>query len=176
MGHGCAVRRIADLVRRGVAPEAIDAALRGFGFAMGLFEMQDLAGLDISYMQRRAARARGEAVPRTLGDILVEAGRKGQKTGGGWYDYAPGDRTPRPSAKVAELLRGEIAAGETPADIAEHLVAEMAAEGEAILAEGIARDPADIDLVEIHGYGFPRRRGGPMFHASHGVARRAEKG
>ena len=66
--------------------------------------------------------------------------------------------------------------GATPADIAEHLVAEMAAEGEAILAEGIARDPADIDLVEIHGYGFPRRRGGPMFHASHGVARRAEKG
>ena len=39
----------------------------------------------------------------------------------------------------------------------------MAAEGEAILAEGIAARPADIDLVEIHGYGFPRRRGGPMF-------------
>jgi 3-hydroxyacyl-CoA dehydrogenase len=155
-----------DLVRRGVAPEAIDAALRGFGFAMGLFEMQDLAGLDISYMQRQAARARGEPVPRMLGDILVEAGRKGQKTGAGWYDYAPGDRTPRPSQKVAELLRPEIAPSGTPADIAGHLVAEMAAEGEAILAEGIARSPADIDLVEIHGYGFPRRRGGPMFHAS----------
>jgi 3-hydroxyacyl-CoA dehydrogenase len=152
------------LVRRGVAPGAIDAALRGFGFAMGLFEMQDLAGLDISYMQRQAARARGEAVPRALGDILVEAGRKGQKTGGGWYDYAPGDRTPRPSPAVDELLRPEIARGEAPADIAEHLVAEMAAEGEAILAEGIARSAADIDLVEIHGYGFPRRRGGPMFH------------
>ena len=39
----------------------------------------------------------------------------------------------------------------------------MAAEGAAILAEGIAARPADIDLVEIHGYGFPRRRGGPMF-------------
>jgi 3-hydroxyacyl-CoA dehydrogenase len=133
---------------------------------MGLFEMQDLAGLDISYMQRQAARARGEPVPRMLGDILVEAGRKGQKTGAGWYDYAPGDRTPRPSQKVAELLRPEIAPSGTPADIAGHLVAEMAAEGEAILAEGIARSPADIDLVEIHGYGFPRRRGGPMFHAS----------
>jgi 3-hydroxyacyl-CoA dehydrogenase len=139
--------------------------MRGFGFAMGPFEMSDLAGLDIAYMQRQGARARGEAVPVMLGDILVEAGRKGQKTGAGWYDYAPGDRTPRPSPKVAELLRPKIGVGETPADIAGHLVAEMAAEGEAILAEGIARDPADIDLVEIHGYGFPRRRGGPMFHA-----------
>jgi 3-hydroxyacyl-CoA dehydrogenase len=42
----------------------------------------------------------------------------------------------------------------------------MAAEGRAILAEGIAAAPADIDLVEIHGYGFPRRKGGPMFHAA----------
>ena len=47
--------------------------------------------------------------------------------------------------------------------IAQHLVAEMAAEGQAILAEGIARTPADIDLVKIHGYGYPRWRGGPMF-------------
>ncbi len=39
----------------------------------------------------------------------------------------------------------------------------MAAEGRAILDEGIAASPADIDLVEIHGYGFPRWRGGPMF-------------
>ena len=45
-------------------------------------------------------------------------------------------------------------------------VGEMAAEGEAILAEGIAAAPADIDLVEIHGYGFPRRKGGPMFCAA----------
>ena len=57
----------------------------------------------------------------------------------------------------------QITPGERPPDIAAHLVAEMAAEGRAILAEGIAAQPADIDLVEIHGYGFPRRRGGPMF-------------
>ena len=42
----------------------------------------------------------------------------------------------------------------------------MAAEGEAILAEGIAAQATDIDLVEIHGYGFPRRRGGPMHYAA----------
>ena len=83
-----------DLVRKGVAIADIDAAMRAYGFAMGPFEAQDLGGLDIAYLQREAARARGEDMPETLGDILVRAGRKGQKTGGGWYDYAPGDRKP----------------------------------------------------------------------------------
>jgi len=157
-----------DLVRAGVAIEAVDAAMRGFGFAMGPFEAQDLGGLDIAFLQREAARCRGEAVPEALADLLVHAGRKGQKTGGGWYDYAPGDRTPRPSPTAAALLAPHVRAADASADIAGHLVAEMAAEGEAILAEGIAGRSADIDLVEIHGYGFPRRRGGPMFHASGG--------
>ena len=154
-----------DLVRQGVAIAAVDAAMRGFGFAMGPFEAQDLGGLDIAFLQREGARARGEQVPETLGDLLVRAGRKGQKTGGGWYDYQKGDRTPHPSSTVAVLLAAHVGTGEAPADIAGHLVGEMAAEGEAILAEGIAAAPADIDLVEIHGYGFPRRKGGPMFCA-----------
>ena len=154
------------LVRQGVAIVDVDAAMRAFGFAMGPFEAQDLGGLDIAFLQREGARARGEAVPETLGDILVRAGRKGQKTGGGWYDYAEGDRKPRASAEVGRLLAGEIGSGEAPADLADHLVAEMAAEGKMILAEGIAAQATDIDLVEIHGYGFPRRRGGPMHYAA----------
>jgi 3-hydroxyacyl-CoA dehydrogenase len=155
-----------DLLRRGAAIADVDAAMRSFGFAMGPFEAQDLGGLDIAYLQREGARSRGEAVPATLGDLLVRAGRKGQKTAGGWYDYAAGDRTPRPSATVAELLAPFVTPGSLPDDIAGHLVAGMAAEGEAILAEGIASRPEDIDLVEIHGYGVPRRKGGPMHLAA----------
>ena len=159
-----------DLVRRGIAIAQVDTAMRDYGFAMGPFEAQDLGGLDIAFLQREGARAEGQDVPATLGDILVRAGRKGQKTGGGWYDYQPGDRTPHPSAEVARLLAGRITQAE-PMDrpaIARHLVAQMATEGEAILAEGIAQSPSDIDLVEIHGYGFPRWRGGPMFAARAG--------
>ncbi|KRW93831.1 3-hydroxyacyl-CoA dehydrogenase NAD-binding domain-containing protein [Paracoccus sp. MKU1] len=153
------------LVRKGVPIAEIDAAMRGYGFAMGPFEAQDLGGLDIAFLQREGARAAGQDVPETLGDILVRAGRKGQKTGGGWYDYAPGERRPQPSAAVAELLARQIAPGPAMSreEIAQALVAEMATEGQAILDEGIAQSPADIDLVEIHGYGFPRWRGGPMF-------------
>ena len=154
-----------DLVRKGVAIADIDAAMRAYGFAMGPFEAQDLGGLDIAYLQREAARARGEEMPETLGDILVRAGRKGQKTGGGWYDYAPGIRKPMLSAEANALIAPQITPGGAPSDIAAHLVAEMAAEGAAILAEGIAAKPSDVDLVEVHGYGFPRWRGGPMFLA-----------
>lgn len=154
-----------ELVRRGVPIADVDHAMREYGFAMGPFEAQDLGGLDIAFLQREGARAAGQAVPETLGDILVRAGRRGQKTGGGWYDYAPGERRAVPSGMVADLLAPEIGPGETlhPDEIAAALVAEMAAEGEAILQEGIASAPADIDLVEVHGYGFPRWRGGPMF-------------
>lgn len=153
------------LVRQGIPIAEIDAAMRDYGFAMGPFEAQDLGGLDIAFLQREGARAAGRHVPETLGDILVRAGRKGQKTGAGWYDYVPGERRPQPSPAVAELLAGEIIAKTSMSRraIAEHLVAEMAAEGRAILEEGIAESPAAIDLVEIHGYGFPRWRGGPMF-------------
>ena len=106
-------------------------------------------------------------MPETLGDILVKAGRKGQKTGGGWYDYRDGDRTAHPSDAVKQLLKERIGAEKTrPLDaISNHLIAAMADEGQAILDEGIAAQPSDIDLVEIHGYGFPRRKGGPMFWA-----------
>jgi 3-hydroxyacyl-CoA dehydrogenase len=157
-----------DLLLSGVPCPAIDAAMRGYGLAMGPFEAQDLAGLDIAFMYREAARARGEADPDGPGDVLARAGRKGQKSGGGWYDYKPGDRTPHPSAETARLLAPLLAPARDMADedIAARLVDAMAAEGRAILDEGIAANAADIDLVEVHGYGFPRRKGGPMFQAS----------
>lgn len=153
------------LLREGVPIAAVDAAMRAHGMAMGPFEAQDLGGLDIAFLQREGARAAGHDIPETLGDILVRAGRKGQKTGGGWYDYAPGQRKPQPSEAVAALLSPHLAPdpGLGPDVIAGRLVGAMAAEGQAILDEGIAASAADIDLVKIHGYGYPRWRGGPMF-------------
>ncbi|PTQ70706.1 3-hydroxyacyl-CoA dehydrogenase NAD-binding domain-containing protein [Celeribacter persicus] len=156
------------LVREGVSIQAIDTAMRDFGFRMGPFEAQDLGGLDIAFLQREGARASGRDVPETLGDVLVRAGRKGQKTGGGWYDYAPGERRPTPSAAVTALLAVSCAAPrDMPSEaISAHLVGVMADEGQRILAEGISGSASDIDLVEIHGYGFPRWRGGPMHWAA----------
>ncbi len=38
--------------------------------------------------------------------------------------------------------------------------------GALIVEEGIAERDLDVDLVKIHGYGFPRWRGGPMHYAN----------
>lgn len=160
------------LLLAGVAPSAIDRAMRGFGMPMGPMEMQDLAGHDIAAAMRAAARDRGEAIHAPVSDRLVAEGRLGQKTGGGWYDYAQGDRKPRPSPKAEALVAEEVAkaGGPDPAvvalgddAIAERILERMAAEGRRILDEGIARSEEDVDLVEVHGYGFPRRRGGLMY-------------
>jgi 3-hydroxyacyl-CoA dehydrogenase len=42
----------------------------------------------------------------------------------------------------------------------------MVNEAALLLAEGVARQAADVDVVFVHGYGFPRHEGGPLFWAS----------
>jgi 3-hydroxyacyl-CoA dehydrogenase len=44
-------------------------------------------------------------------------------------------------------------------------MAAMVNEGAKLLEEGIAARASDIDVVLLHGYGFPRWKGGPMHWA-----------
>ncbi len=157
------------LLLAGATPQAVDAAMRSFGLPMGPFEAQDLGGLDIAAFQRKAARARGETPFAPIAERLCALERFGQKSGGGWYDYAKGDRTPKHSEIVADIIAGE--ARETPqrewdeASIIDCIVLPMVNEATKILDEQVALRAEDIDLVEIHGYGFPRWRGGLMHYA-----------
>ncbi|MFG1285364.1 3-hydroxyacyl-CoA dehydrogenase, partial [Xanthobacter autotrophicus] len=92
-------------------------------------------------------------------------GRLGRKTGAGWYAYdAAGGKSADP---VVEALIAEARAEKaivprsfTPEQIQRRLLAVMANEGAKALAEGIALRASDIDLAFVHGYGFPRTRGG----------------
>ena len=52
-------------------------------------------------------------------------------------------------------------------EIIDRLILALVNEGAAILEEGIAARPSDIDTVYLNGYGFPAWRGGPMFFADH---------
>lgn len=156
------------LLLRGSTPGRIDAALRGFGMAMGVFEVQDLAGLDIGAYQRKAARGRGETPFAPVADRLVEAGRLGRKTQAGWYDYAEGRVRPGLPPEVAEAIAAARAESGveprdwTDAEIVDAMILPMIDEAARIVDEGIALRPSDVDLVEVHGYGFPRFRGGPV--------------
>ena len=50
-------------------------------------------------------------------------------------------------------------------EIVERCIYGLVTEGARILEEGIANRSADIDVVWMNGYGFPRHRGGPMHYA-----------
>lgn len=166
-----AYRRQADyLLMDGAKPEDIDAAMRAFGMPMGPYELQDLTGLQIAWANRKrqaAARPPKERyVP--IGDKLCEAGRLGQHSGAGWYRYEKNNRTPIPDQNVTDLLRS-LGAGQqnfSQDDIAGRILAAIINEGARIIEEGIAERPLDVDMVMIHGYGFPRWRGGPMHYAA----------
>lgn len=162
-----------NLLVRGQSVSQIDRALRDFGYPMGVFEAQDMGGLDIAWQMRRAAPC-GQKIHAPIADTLCEMGRFGVKTGGGWYDYDDCSRAPKPSAVTKQIIaqqRTENAAMTTQ-DIQNYLLFPMIDEACNILQEGIARRAQDIDLVKIHGYGFPRWRGGLMFFARQlGVAK-----
>lgn len=164
------------LLLSGATPQAIDKALRKFGMKMGPFEVQDLAGLDIAAYQRKAARERGEVAFAPVSDRLFTVGRLGRKSGSGWYDYDGANA----ASNCPEEVRIAIAKARTenPFDlrdwsddqIVKIVLAAMLNEAAKILDEGIAQQPSDIDLVEVHGYGFPRARGGlAWFGTSQGL-------
>lgn len=161
------------MLLEGATPAQIDEALQRFGMAMGPNAVGDLAGLDVGYQVRRA-RTDLPADPRfyRASDLLVEAGRLGQKTGKGAYRYDPKTRERLEDPQVHALLRAEgerlgIRQREIDAEeIVDRCLHALINEGAKLLGEGIAASAADIDVIWCNGYGFPRHRGGPMFHAT----------
>ena len=65
-----------------------------------------------------------------------------------------------------EAARHGITRRELPDDaVMRTLLLALINEAADILEEGIASSALDVDLVLVHGYGFPRFRGGPLCHA-----------
>jgi 3-hydroxyacyl-CoA dehydrogenase len=153
------------IILEGATPARVDKVLTDFGFPMGPFAMSDLAGVDVGWNPKTS---KGE----TLRDRLCEAGRRGQKTNAGYYDYKPGDRTPIPNDDVVKMIREFTASKQirqrdvTDEEILERCLIPMVNEGAKILSEGIAIRASDIDTVWVHGYGWPVYRGGPMHWAN----------
>ena len=151
------------LVIEGASPEQVDRIHLAIGMPMGPFQMADLAGVDIGW-HRDPERV------ESLSDALNAAGRWGQKTKAGYYDY-DGARRPTPSPATATIIDGfRTKAGSAPRAIAdEEIVARtlytMVNEAALILEEKVAQRASDIDVVDRYGYGWPAASGGPMRRA-----------
>ena len=161
------------VLEEGALPQQVDKAICDFGFPMGPFTMLDMAGLGVGYLIRKHQAARRPAGERysDIEDRIVEMDRLGQKTGAGWYRYEKGDRTPIPDPEIEAMIvetsakLGIERRTFSDAEIIERCLYPLVNEGAKLLDEGIAIRAGDIDVVWLHGYGFPRHKGGPMFWA-----------
>jgi enoyl-CoA hydratase/3-hydroxyacyl-CoA dehydrogenase len=124
--------------------EAIDASVKyDGGFPMGWFELADFVGLDIvaetGLVMYKAYGERFKPCPEVI-EPLVKAGKLGQKTGAGFYDWSKG----RPAIPFAM-------AGQYDVDRSWAVAVNEAAW---LVYEDVAT-PADIDTGMKLGTGWP---------------------
>lgn len=161
------------MLLEGAAPEAIDAALTGFGMAMGPLRVADVVGLDVPYRARQenSQAAPGDESYYRMANRLVEAGLYGCKTGCGYYAYPRSPREPEPSREVIALAAREAKSlGVAPRDlsveeIVDRCILSIVNEGARVLEDGIAQRASDLDVIYVSGFGFPASLGGPMAYA-----------
>ncbi len=163
------------LLEEGASVPQIDKAVTDFGLPVGPYAMQDIAGIDVGARIRQhlklTGKTRAEGPQSEVPDRLYEMGRYGQKTGGGWYRYEPGSRTPLPDPLIDKLAaeaatrRGISRRPISDDEIIARITTALANEGARVLEDGYASRASDIDVIYAYGFGFPRHRGGPMFYA-----------
>ena len=166
-------REAQRIVLEGATPRRVDSVLENFGMAMGILAVFDMAGIDVGVNVHRSNAGRYPPDPTYYqADVaLYEAGRLGQKTSRGYYRYEPGDRTRHDDPVAIALLRAAARRLDIPQrehsdqEILERCLYPLMNEGIRILEEGVALRAGDVDVVWCAGYGFPRYRGGPLFHA-----------
>src|SRR4051812_40820460 len=161
------------MLEEGALPEQVDKVMVDFGYPIGPFATSDLSGLDIGYdTRKRRAQQYPNYRKQPIADRIVEAGRLGQKTGAGWYRYETGNRAPIPDPEVARIIRetaAELGVEQrqfTDDEILKRLLFASVNEACKILDEGKALRASDIDVMWLHGFGFPRYRGGLMYWAA----------
>ncbi len=155
----------------GALPSEVDAAIEAYGYPLGYFGVADLAGIDIVLAVHTQMASLRDPAARESPVVawLCELGRFGQKSGAGYYLHKGGKRVSDP-AVTALIERASAARGivrrPVPAEtIQRETHAAMVNEAARVLAEGVAHRPSDIDVVLVHGYGYPAWRGGPMHEA-----------
>jgi len=147
------------IVGEGAAGVAsVDAAMRGIGFRMGPFELVDAIGLDVNFAVSRSVYEQSFFEPRyrphPMQRALVDAGRLGRKTGGGFYDYnADGGRggvwagvERRPVGPRVDHLGDE--------QIAARVLATIVNEAASAVADAVAT-PVAIDTAMRLGTNYP---------------------
>ncbi|PAW09358.1 fatty acid oxidation complex subunit alpha FadJ [Vibrio sp. V1B] len=142
--------------------EQLDNALLDFGFPVGPITLLDEVGVDIGakimpiLVNELGERFKGPDVFETL----LNDGRKGRKSGKGFYTYK--GKKKEVDKSVYKLLNLTPESKLSDNDIALRCVLPMLNEAVRCLDDGIIRSPRDGDIGAIFGIGFPPFFGGPF--------------
>lgn len=155
------------LVDYGLDPYRIDEVVKQFGMPMGPFRMNDLAGGDVLFHAygSMASTYKKFTYPTHLNNLLVAAGRLGEKTGKGVYKHEYGRAHPDPDLYQFITAARRKAGNPTPLSLTDKQIIEFVfypAVNEAcrVIEERMVYRVSDIDIATILGMGFPVWRGG----------------
>jgi 3-hydroxyacyl-CoA dehydrogenase / enoyl-CoA hydratase / 3-hydroxybutyryl-CoA epimerase len=154
------------LLAEGARIEALDEAMKDFGFPVGPMALLDEVGLDVvAHVSRDLGRAFASRGVETSPGLLkmVEADYQGRKNNKGFYSYPEGKGKKQPNMSVYGFFDGVEQRDFAPGEIQERLALLMVNEAVLCLAEGVIDTPLTGDLGAILGLGFPPFSGGP-FH------------
>ncbi len=155
----------AHLLEEGVAVEAIDQAMKDFGFPVGPITLLDEVGIDVgAKVQKILHHAFGARMdpPPSMAKLVAD-GRLGRKNAKGFYRYEAGSKSKEVDPSVYALLPSGAGRKEVAAKvIQERLFHAFLNESAYCLQEGILRKPVDGDIGAIFGLGFPPWLGGPF--------------
>jgi len=153
------------VLEEGAAIEAVDAALKDFGYPVGPLALIDEVGIDVAAHVAqdlgKAFAARGLGASPAL-PAMHQAGWAGRKNRKGFYVYPKKGRK-RPNPKAYAFFGGGRRRPADAGEIQQRLALVMTNEAVHCLDEGVIASPRDGDLGAILGLGFPPFRGGP-FH------------
>lgn len=156
------------MVQEGIKPALIENAAKSLGMPVGPLALTDETSLSLGHMLMQSTKKelgkdyKPSGNEELLEKMVVELGRHGRKSGGGFYEYPEGGK----KHLWAGLSEHFPVAEEQPSleETEERLLYAQLIPAAQCYAEGIVFDPQSADIGAIFGWGFAPWTGGPMSH------------
>ncbi|WP_375202820.1 3-hydroxyacyl-CoA dehydrogenase NAD-binding domain-containing protein [Hyphococcus sp.] len=156
------------MVAEGIKPALIENAAKSLGMPVGPLALTDETSLELGLriMNSTKKELGKDYKPSGVEDLLVkmveDLGRKGRKSGGGFYEYPEGGKKHlwQGLSEYFPVSKDQPSLEEAK----ERLLYAQLIPASQCYAEGIVHDPQSADLGAIFGWGFAPWTGGPMSH------------